>query len=67
MRDVSSAARPAREETHDDRNHIPPMVGKTVLITGANSGIGLWAARGLGALGAQIVMVCRKLLAISAE
>jgi hypothetical protein len=35
------------------------VVGKTVLITGANCGIGLWTARGLAALGAQIVMFCR--------
>lgn len=36
-----------------------PMSGKTVLITGANSGIGLWTARGLAGLGAEIVVVCR--------
>jgi NAD(P)-dependent dehydrogenase (short-subunit alcohol dehydrogenase family) len=36
-----------------------PMAGKTVLITGASSGIGLWTARGLAAMGAQIVMACR--------
>lgn len=36
-----------------------PMAGKVVLVTGANSGIGVWTARGLAALGAQIVTVCR--------
>jgi NAD(P)-dependent dehydrogenase (short-subunit alcohol dehydrogenase family) len=35
------------------------MHGKTVLITGANSGVGFAAARKLAAAGARIVMVCR--------
>jgi retinol dehydrogenase-14 len=35
------------------------MADKTVLITGANSGIGLWTARGLASAGAEIIMVCR--------
>ncbi len=35
------------------------MHHKTVLITGANSGVGFVAAKELGAAGAQIVMVCR--------
>ncbi|HET8920173.1 MAG TPA: SDR family NAD(P)-dependent oxidoreductase [Xanthobacteraceae bacterium] len=35
------------------------MFGKTVLVTGANSGIDFIAARELAAMGASVVMVCR--------
>jgi NAD(P)-dependent dehydrogenase (short-subunit alcohol dehydrogenase family) len=35
------------------------MQGKTVLITGANSGIGKASAAGVARLGAHVVMVCR--------
>jgi len=35
------------------------MLGKTVVITGANSGIGREATRGMLALGAEVVMLCR--------
>ena len=36
-----------------------PMAGKTVLITGANSGLGLVSARVLAERGARVIMVCR--------
>jgi NAD(P)-dependent dehydrogenase (short-subunit alcohol dehydrogenase family) len=35
------------------------MRGKTVLITGANSGIGLHTARALAAAGADLILLCR--------
>ena len=35
------------------------MVGKNILITGANSGLGFASARALAELGAKIIMVCR--------
>lgn len=36
------------------------MSGKTVLITGANSGIGYCAARDLAGMGARVVLACRR-------
>jgi NAD(P)-dependent dehydrogenase (short-subunit alcohol dehydrogenase family) len=38
---------------------IPDMTGRTVIVTGANSGIGRAAARSLGAAGARIVLAVR--------
>ena len=35
------------------------LAGKTALVTGANSGLGKAAARGLAGLGARVVMLCR--------
>ena len=40
-------------------DRLPDLTGKTYVITGANSGIGLEAAKYLGQAGADIVMVCR--------
>ncbi len=38
---------------------LPDLAGTTVLVTGANSGLGLAAARALGAAGARIVLGVR--------
>lgn len=45
--------------TRWDINRIPDMTGRTVVITGANSGLGLHAARGLGRAGAHVVLAVR--------
>jgi NAD(P)-dependent dehydrogenase (short-subunit alcohol dehydrogenase family) len=39
---------------------VPAQAGKRVLVTGANSGIGLETARALAARGAEVVMACRR-------
>ncbi|WP_234810248.1 oxidoreductase [Mycolicibacterium moriokaense] len=41
------------------REPLPDQTGRTVLITGANSGLGLNASAALASAGAQVLMACR--------
>src|SRR5947209_12440527 len=38
---------------------IPDQAGRTILLTGANSGLGLRSAEGLASRGARVLMGCR--------
>jgi NAD(P)-dependent dehydrogenase (short-subunit alcohol dehydrogenase family) len=46
-------------ETRWTTKNIPDNSGRTICITGANSGLGLEAARNLVGAGAHVIMACR--------
>lgn len=43
------------------QQEIPELTGKVVIITGANSGLGLESTKALAAKGATVIMACRNL------
>lgn len=43
------------------QNDIPDLTGKVVIVTGANSGLGLESTKALAVKGATVVMACRNL------
>src|SRR5580704_17513282 len=45
--------------TTSSTTHTPDMTGRTVIITGANSGVGRAAGRALSAKGARVVLAVR--------
>ncbi len=39
--------------------NIPDLTGKVIMVTGANSGMGLESAREFAGKGAQVLLACR--------
>ena len=52
---------PPTQIYHDFVTTVPDQSGKLAIVTGANSGLGYWAARTLAYRGASVILACRSM------